>query len=62
MQRLLLRYLTWLRDSQRPCGLSATAWIGAREQAEGVAVMWLTHTDVLVRKQVRWRTCHTRPY
>jgi len=51
LQRLLLRYLTHLHGSQRQCGLSATGWIGAREQAEGVALLWLAHTDVLVRKQ-----------
>jgi len=49
---LLLLYLKYLKDERKQCAVSSSQWTSVREQAEGVAIMWLTHIDPSVRKQV----------
>lgn len=49
LHRLILIYLGHLEQSAKPSAINAMDWIQVREQAEGVACMWLVHTDASVR-------------
>jgi len=52
LNRLLLLYLDHLEHSGRPCAVSASAWMQARQLGESVAIMWMVHSDPAVRATV----------
>ena len=52
LHRLLGSYLDALEQAKKPTAVNALEWLECRQHMEGVAIMWLTHTDVRVRVAV----------
>jgi len=50
LRRLIHLYLSILEKDGKATGITASQWLPMRMQAEGLTLMWLTHTEYEVRK------------
>ena len=50
LRRLFHLYLSILQKEGKATGVTASQWLAVRTQAEGLALMWFTHSDFEVRQ------------